>query len=247
MLELRGVCKDFSGKAALHPLDMTFPEGRTVALLGPSGCGKSTLLRLLIGLIVPDRGEVKIRGERLTRETARGLRHRMGYVIQEGGLFPHLTARDNVALLARHLAWKEARVADRIAELRELVRLPGDLIERFPSELSGGQRQRVSLMRALMLDPEVLLLDEPMGALDPLIRADLQVDLKAIFAELGKTVVLVTHDLGEAAFLAHEILLMRDGRVLQRGTFGDLVASPADPFVSRFVQAQRPPMMEMVA
>ncbi len=247
MLELRGVCKDFGGKAALHPLDMTFPEGRTVALLGPSGCGKSTLLRLLIGLIVPDRGEVKIRGERLTRETARGLRHRMGYVIQEGGLFPHLTARDNVALLARHLAWKEARVADRIAELSELVRLPGDLIERFPSELSGGQRQRVSLMRALMLDPEVLLLDEPMGALDPLIRADLQVDLKAIFAELGKTVVLVTHDLGEAAFLAHEILLMRDGRVLQRGTFGDLVASPADPFVSRFVQAQRPPMMEMVA
>ena len=246
MLELRGVCKDFGGKAALHPLDMTFPEGRTVALLGPSGCGKSTLLRLLIGLIVPDRGEVKIRGERLTRETARGLRHRMGYVIQEGGLFPHLTARDNVALLARHLAWKEARIADRIAELSELVRLPGDLIERFPSELSGGQRQRVSLMRALMLDPEVLLLDEPMGALDPLIRADLQVDLKAIFAELGKTVVLVTHDLGEAAFLAHEILLMRDGRVLQRGTFGDLVASPADPFVSRFVQAQRPPM-EMMA
>jgi osmoprotectant transport system ATP-binding protein len=239
MLELRGVSKGFGGQTALHPLDVSFPAGRTAALLGPSGCGKSTILRVLIGLVTPDRGEVRVGGERLTAETARRLRHRMGYVIQEGGLFPHLTARDNVALLARHLAWDEPRVGARIAELRELVRLPADAIERFPAELSGGQRQRVSMMRALMLDPEVLLLDEPMGALDPLIRADLQADLKAIFAALGKTVVLVTHDLGEAAFLAHEILLMRDGRVLQRGTFDALSTSPADPFVTRFIQAQR--------
>jgi osmoprotectant transport system ATP-binding protein len=239
MLQVQGVTKIYRQQVALHPLDMTFAQGRTVALLGPSGCGKSTLIRLLIGLVKPDRGEVLAFGERLTSATEQRLRHRMGYVIQEGGLFPHLTARDNVALLARHLKWAPPRVSERIDVLRDLVRLPAAAIDRFPAELSGGQRQRVSLMRALMLDPEVLLLDEPMGALDPLIRADLQADLKNIFADLGKTVVIVTHDLAEAAFLAHEIVLMRDGQIIQRGSFDDLVDSPADPFVSLFVQAQR--------
>ncbi|AUX40732.1 ABC transporter ATP-binding protein [Sorangium cellulosum] len=242
MLDVRGVSKEFRGQTALHPLDLSFPPERTVAVIGPSGCGKSTLLRVLIGLVTPDRGEVRIGGEPLTRESARRLRHRMGYVIQEGGLFPHLTARDNATLLARHLGWTEARAAERLAALRELTRLPEDALGRFPAELSGGQRQRVSLMRALMLDPEVLLLDEPMGALDPMIRADLQADLKAIFAELGKTVVLVTHDLGEAAYLAHEILLLREGRVVQRGSFDELTRAPADPFVTRFIQAQRWPL-----
>lgn len=239
MLNLQGVSKEYAGKLALHPLDMTFPAGRTTALLGPSGCGKSTLIRLLIGLATPDRGEVFAFGERLTVESARRVRHRMGYVIQEGGLFPHLTAKDNVALLPRHLGWDEPRIQARTATLRELVRLPADAMDRYPAELSGGQRQRVSLMRALALDPEVLLLDEPMGALDPLIRSDLQADLKGIFAELQKTVVLVTHDLGEAAFLAHEIVLFREGRVVQRGTFEDLVRRPEDAFVSQFVNAQR--------
>lgn len=239
MLQVQGVCKIYGEHTALHPLDLAFPSGKTVALLGPSGCGKSTLIRLLIGLVKPDRGEVLAFGERLTAASERRLRHRMGYVIQEGGLFPHLTARDNVALLARHLGRPETQINERIALLGDLVRLPADAMDRFPVELSGGQRQRVSLMRALMLEPEVLLLDEPMGALDPMIRADLQADLKAIFSKLGKTVVLVTHDLGEAAFLAHEIVLMRDGRVVQRGTFDDLTESPADPFVTRFVQAQR--------
>lgn len=239
MLELRGASKMYASQVALHPIDIVFPEGRTVALLGPSGCGKSTLLRLLIGLVAPDGGEVWAFGERLSPASARHLRHQMGYVIQEGGLFPHLTAKDNVALLPRHLGWSEARIEERTRVLRELVRLPADAVDRFPSELSGGQRQRVSLMRALVLDPKVLLLDEPMGALDPLIRADLQADLKSIFADLKKTVVLVTHDLGEAAFLAHEILLFRDGHLVQRGTFEDLVGAPADPFVTRFVQAQR--------
>ncbi len=239
MLQVQGVTKIYREQTALHPLDMTFVQGKTVALLGPSGCGKSTLIRLLIGLVKPDHGEVHAFGERLTAASERRLRHRMGYVIQEGGLFPHLTARANVALLAGHLGWAESRIQERIAILQDLVRLPVDAIDRFPVELSGGQRQRVSLMRALMLDPEVLLLDEPMGALDPLIRADLQADLKIIFSNLGKTVVLVTHDLAEAAFLAHEIVLMREGRVVQRGSFDDLIHSPADPFVTRFVQAQR--------
>lgn len=241
MLELRGVSKVYGGRTALYPLDLALPEGRTAALIGPSGGGKSTLLRLLIGLVEPDRGEVLIGGQRLTRATAGALRQRMGYVIQEGGLFPHLTALDNVALLARHLGWAAPRVAARAAELGELVRLPADALARFPAELSGGQRQRVSLMRALMLDPGVLLLDEPMGALDPLIRVDLQADLKAIFAALGKTVVLVTHDLAEAAYLGHELLLLHEGRLLQRGSLRELREAPADPFVTRFLEAQRPP------
>lgn len=241
MLELIGVCRRFGGRTALHPLDITFPEGRTVALIGPSGCGKSTLLRILVGLIAPDRGEVRIGNERLTKESARRLRHRIGYVIQEGGLFPHLTARDNVALLARHLGWAEPRISDRIEVLRALVRLPEDTLARFPGELSGGQRQRVSMMRALMLDPPLLLLDEPMGALDPMIRADLQADLRGIFDELRKTVVLVTHDLGEAAYLGDELLLLVDGRVMQRGAFEELQRSPADPFVERFLAAHRFP------
>lgn len=239
MLELRGVSKSYRGQAVLQPLSLRFPAGRTVALIGPSGCGKSTLLRVLIGLVAPDQGEVLVDGERLTPESARRLRHRMGYVIQEGGLFPHLSARDNVALLARHLRWPAPRVDERVAALAALVRLPTDALARFPAQLSGGQRQRVSLMRALMLDPEVLLLDEPMGSLDPMIRADLQADLRGIFSTLGKTVVLVTHDLGEAAYLAHEVLLLHDGRALQRGALADLMAAPADPFVTRFIQAHR--------
>ncbi|AKT37639.1 ATP-binding cassette domain-containing protein [Chondromyces crocatus] len=241
MLEARAICKSYRGQPVLHPLSVSFEAGRTTALIGPSGCGKSTLLRILIGLVSADRGEVFVAGERFTPESARRLRHRMGYVIQEGGLFPHLSARDNVTLLASHLGWSAERMAERIATLRALVRLPEEALARFPGQLSGGQRQRVSLMRALMLDPEVLLLDEPMGALDPMIRAELQADLKEVFAALGKAVALVTHDLGEAAYLAHEILLLREGHVIQRGSFDELLKAPADTFVTRFVQAQRWP------
>jgi osmoprotectant transport system ATP-binding protein len=160
-------------------------------------------------------------------------------VIQEGGLFPHLTARANVALLPRHVGWSETKIATRTAELAELVRLPDDLLDRGPLELSGGQRQRVALMRALALDPEVLLLDEPLGALDPLVRAELQDDLKTLFQELKKTVLLVSHDLAEAVHLCGNLVLLREGRIVQRGTFADLAKAPADDFVSKFVRAQR--------
>ena len=244
MLELQEISKSYRGQTVLHTLNLHFPAGRTVALIGPSGCGKSTLLRVLIGLVAPDHGEVRIDDQRLTPTNVRQLRHRMGYVIQEGGLFPHLSALDNVTLLARHLGQPEAQRRARVAELLTLVRLPEEVLSRFPTQLSGGQRQRVSLMRALMLDPAVLLLDEPLGALDPMIRADLQTDLRLIFRQLGKTVVLVTHDLSEAAYLADEIVLMREGRVVQRGSFHDLLYAPAEPFVTRFVQAQRLPLME---
>jgi len=242
MIELRNVSKTYDQRHALHPVDLTFETGRTTVLIGPSGCGKSTILRLIIGLIPGDSGSVSLAGAEIGRDDMIPLRRKMGYVIQEGGLFPHLTARGNAALVARHLGWESARIEARLDELCELTQFPREGLDRFPAQLSGGQRQRVSLMRALMLDPDVLLLDEPLGALDPLIRADLQADLKRIFRKLEKTVVLVTHDMGEAAFFGDTIVLLRDGKVAQKGSIDDLVKRPADPFVTRFINAQRSPL-----
>jgi len=233
------VAKRFGAVTALQPLDLTVEPGRTLVVIGPSGCGKSTLLGLMNGLVTPDSGHVSFDGALLSPENLMVARRRMGYVIQEGGLFPHLTAAANVTLAARTLGWPLDRTEARLQALAALTDFPAAALARFPGELSGGQRQRVSLMRALMLDPDVLLLDEPLGALDPLIRFDLQTELREIFRSLGKTVVMVTHDLGEAAFFAHSILLMRTGRVVQHGSFEDLSARPTDPFVTRFIEAQR--------
>jgi osmoprotectant transport system ATP-binding protein len=169
----------------------------------------------------------------------------MGYVIQEGGLFPHLNVRDNVTVMARYLHRQPDWIEARLAELAELVQLPTDLMQRFPAELSGGQRQRVSLMRALMLDPDLLLLDEPLGALDPMIRYQLQQELKAIFSRLGKSVVMVTHDIAEAAFFARTLVLMREGRIVQTGSVSQLAGAPAEPFVEAFISAQREPMAQL--
>jgi osmoprotectant transport system ATP-binding protein len=243
MMELRGVSASYGTQTVLHPTDLTFAEGQTTVLIGPSGCGKSTVLRLLVGLLRPDGGEVLFAGKPVNPATVLGVRRQLGYVIQDGGLFPHLTARGNVTLMSRYLGWAEDRIKQRLGELIELTRFPAEGLERYPTQLSGGQRQRVALMRALMLDPAALLLDEPLGALDPLIRADLQEDLRRIFQTLGKTVVLVTHDLGEADYFADTIVLMRDGRVLQQGKLAQLWRVPADPFVSRFIQAQRGPAL----
>ena len=236
---LRGVRKSYGGRAALHPTDLAIEAGRTTVLIGPSGCGKSTMIRLMIGLLRPDGGEILFEGQRLADADILRLRHRMGYVIQDGGLFPHLTARGNATLMARHLRRPRRDVQARLTELAALVSFPEDGLDRYPVQLSGGQRQRVSLMRALMLDPNVLLLDEPLGALDPMIRADLQRDLRAIFHRLGKTVVMVTHDMGEAAFFAHRIVLMREGSIVQAGSLEDLLHRPAEPFVTEFINAQR--------
>src|SRR5437763_16264486 len=216
MLELCGVSKRFGSQEVLPPTDLAFAPGRTTVLLGPSGCGKSTILRLLVGLLWPDAGTVRLDGEPLTPANVLAWRRRLGYMVQDGGLFPHLTARGNVTLLAGHLGWGRKRCESRLAELAALTRLPADLLGRYPAQLSGGQRQRVSLMRALMLDPAVVLLDEPLTALDPLIRADLQADLKEIFRRLHKTVVLVTHDLGEAGFLGDQLVLLQAGRIVQQ-------------------------------
>jgi osmoprotectant transport system ATP-binding protein len=240
IIELRDVAKRFGAAAALEPTTLTLGAGVSV-LLGPSGSGKSTLLRLLTGLARPTSGEVRLWGQVVSPQTIGPLRRRLGYVIQEGGLFPHLTAGANVTLAARYFGWDARRIDARLAELSALTRFPADGLTRFPAQLSGGQRQRVGLMRALMLGPELLLLDEPLGALDPMIRADLRADLLAIFRALRQTVVLVTHDLAEAEFFADQVVLLRDGRVVQQGSLRDLVERPADPFVTRFISAQSRP------
>jgi osmoprotectant transport system ATP-binding protein len=239
ILQLVSVSKRFGDVAALHETDLDVQTARTTVLLGPSGCGKTTALRLMLGLLRPDAGQVLFRQAPLGQEALRRVRTQMGYVVQDGGLFPHLTALDNVTLMARHLRWPAARMRERVAALAELVRLSEGALARNPVDLSGGQKQRVALMRALMLDPELLFLDEPLGALDPLVRAELQDDLAAIFERLGKSVVLVTHDLAEAALFGHVLVLLQDGRIVQRGSLADLVTRPASPFVTRFVRAQR--------
>ncbi|CAN5436770.1 ATP-binding cassette domain-containing protein [soil metagenome] len=238
-VQLVGVSKRFGAAAALHPLDLTFERGETTVLIGPSGCGKSTILRLVIGLLQPDSGSIEFDGQRISRATLAAMRHRVGYVIQDGGLFPHLTARANILLMSEHLRRPADVMEARIAEVCELTRFPINALSRYPVELSGGQRQRVSLMRALALGPELLLLDEPLGALDPLVRAALQKDLKEIFERLQRTAILVTHDLAEAAYLGHRIVLMNEGRIVQQGTFADLRDEPANEFVTDFINAQR--------
>jgi osmoprotectant transport system ATP-binding protein len=227
VFEARGVVKRQGGVVVLGPLDISIAEGTTTALIGPSGAGKSTLIRLFNGLVEPDQGEVP------------AIRRQIGYVVQGGGLFPHLDAEGNVALVARFLRWDEGRIEKRLAELLDVARLPREALRRFPRQLSGGQAQRVSLMRALMLDPSVLLLDEPLGALDPITRFELQEDLRDVFARLRKTVVLVTHDLAEAAFFADRLVLMRGGVIVQQGSADELRRAPAEPFVEQFVRAHR--------
>jgi osmoprotectant transport system ATP-binding protein len=241
-LQLHNISKTYDDTQAIRGVSLTAADGRTTVLIGPSGSGKSTLLRMMIGLTQPDDGEVRIDDTRLQTSTLRQHRHRMGYVIQEGGLFPHLTGYENATLLAHDLGWKDHRIEKRVETLIDLVQLSPSCLLQYPTELSGGQRQRVSIMRALMLDPEVLLLDEPLGALDPMIRTDLQEDLRTIFQELEKTVVFVTHNIREAAFFGDRTVLLRDGQVEQVGEMETLVSNPSSSFVRAFVQAQRAPV-----
>lgn len=239
MIELRNISKKYGESEAINCVDLSCDSASTTVLIGPSGSGKSTILRTIIGLVVPDSGEVIIEGETLTRENLLPLRRKMGYVIQEGGLFPHLSAKGNIALMARYLGWSEEKISNRVKKLCELTKFPQDALDRYPLEISGGQRQRVSLMRALMLDPDIVLLDEPLGSLDPLIRSELQSDLRDIFRKLGKTVVMVTHDIGEAGFLGDRIAVINEGKIVQTGDLRELIDNPTDSFIRKFVNAQR--------
>jgi osmoprotectant transport system ATP-binding protein len=231
------VAKTYDGRRVLGPVSLDVADGARVALVGPSGCGKSTLLRVILGLVKPDEGRVLLGGQPVDDATKRAVRRRAGYVVQDGGLFPHLTAAGNLAVVARFLGWDDERIHARTDELARMTGIDRAMLARWPAQLSGGQRQRVGVMRALFLDPDVILMDEPLGALDPVTRRRLQGELASLFASLGKTVVLVTHDVPEAARLASEAVVLRDGQVVQRGTIAAMAKDPADAFVAELLSA----------
>jgi len=239
MLALQNITKTFEGKLVLTDVNLTVPKGATHALIGSSGSGKTTLLRITLGLIPFEKGYVKINDQALSSFSPIQWADRIGYVPQDGGLFPHMSAFENVSLIAKLRGWNKRKVKVRVEELRKLVDLEPVILGQYPFEMSGGQQQRVAIMRAAMMEPDVMLLDEPMAALDPLIRRSLQQELKSIFQRLGKTVLLVTHDLGEAVFLAEQMTLLHEGKIVQSGAYRDLLLRPADPFVTAFINAQR--------
>lgn len=247
MISLSGVSKCFEKREILKSVTLRLAAAQTHVFLGASGCGKTTLLRIIAGTTAPDSGEVFVGNDRVVVADPCPLADKLGYMTQEGGLFPHLRAEDNVTLVARIRGMDKTTQAARVRELSTLVGIDPPLLRRYPMELSGGQRQRVALMRALFLHPAYLLLDEPMAALDPLIRHELQETLRHVFSTLKTTVLMVTHDVAEAAYFGNTITLLLEGRVLQHGSFRDLVQKPADPYVTAFLRAQRPiPLVEEI-
>ena len=239
MLQLEKVSKAFAGIPVLEKVDLLVPTGTTHALIGTSGSGKTTLLRIMLGLTRLDTGSVKINNQPLSQFTPRLWADQIGYVPQDGGLFPHMTIYQNVTLLGKSRGLAESELSTRVNEILGIVELDASVLSKYPRTLSGGQKQRASIMRAIFLDPPILLLDEPMGALDPLIRQSLQAELKLLFEALGKTVLIVTHDLSEAVFLSKSMTLLHGGKVIQTGTYDDFLRSPKVPFVTQFVNAHR--------
>jgi osmoprotectant transport system ATP-binding protein len=231
---------------AVRDVSLRIASGELVALLGESGSGKTTLLRMVNRLVEPDQGSVSIDGRDVQSVDATTLRRGIGYVIQQAGLFPHLTVGDNVAVVPQLVGWPAVEISARVDELLALVGLPpAEYRERFPDELSGGQRQRVGVARALAARPKVLLLDEPFGALDPITRASLQGELKKIHRELGLTTIMVTHDLVEALTLADRIAVLYQGELRQLGTPAELVEAPADEYVAKLMQMARHQAQEL--
>jgi osmoprotectant transport system ATP-binding protein len=242
VITLTQLTKQYPG--ASHPavdhITLTVPEGEVCVLIGPSGCGKTTTMRLINRMIEPTSGTIELMGRDVTHIDAVELRRGIGYVIQQIGLFPHLTIAENIATVPKLLGWDEGRIASRIDELLALVDLePSTYRHRFPRDLSGGQKQRVGVARALAADPPVMLMDEPFGAIDPITRSRLQDEFLAILKRLKKTIVFVTHDLDEAIRMGDRIALLRDGKVVQYDTPERILAQPANAFVEEFVGQDR--------
>lgn len=237
MITLRSVSKRYGEMIAVNQLSLEIDTGALCVLIGPSGCGKTTTLKMINRLIEPSSGEILIDDENVLKLDVVTLRRRIGYVMQQGGLFPHKRIFDNVAVVPRLLGWDRARIRLRVDELLELVGLDSaNYARRFPHELSGGERQRVGVARALAGDPPVLLMDEPFGAVDPITRGNLQSDFWDLYQRLKKTVIFVTHDLDEATRLATKLAVLRKGGVLEQfGTPAEVLAHPATPFVAEFV------------
>jgi osmoprotectant transport system ATP-binding protein len=242
MIRLDGVGKRYEdGTVAVHELDLDVPEGELVVLVGPSGCGKSTTLKMVNRLIEPTTGRILLQGEDVTHTDPVQLRRRMGYVIQQTGLFPHQDVATNVATVPRLLGWDKKRIRSRVGELLDLVGMdPERFAKRYPHQLSGGQRQRVGVARALAADPPVLLMDEPFGAVDPIVRDRLQAEFVRLQREVRKTVLFVTHDLDEAVRLGDRIAVFRDGGHLEQYDAPPrILGAPATDFVRSFVGSDR--------
>ncbi len=241
-IALEGVTKTFPGSAqpAVAPLDLTFGAGEITVLIGPSGCGKTTTMRMINRLIEPTAGRITIGGEDIRDRSVIELRRGIGYVIQQVGLFPHRTVAQNIGAVPHLLGWSRSKTRERTVELAELVGLDGAMLERYPAELSGGQQQRVGVARALAADPPVLLMDEPFGAVDPIVRNRLQRELLDLQDRLHKTIVLVTHDIDEAITLGDKVAVLDVGGVVRQFDAPDeLLARPANDFVARFLGAER--------
>jgi osmoprotectant transport system ATP-binding protein len=234
MIELKNVSKGYNGVSVLKNIKLGIYKGERISLIGPSGCGKSTILRLIVALIEPTSGMLEFENQPYTKNNIREIRHKIGYVIQKGGLFPHLTALDNVLLPCREYKIDLTSIKDSLQKYSEILELTDVNLKKYPSELSGGQYQRVALLRAMITDPEILLLDEPLGALDPIVRRKLQSTFTTLFEKLNKTVLLVTHDLSEAEMIGDECILMYHGEVVQRGKLSELIKNPENAFVQEF-------------
>lgn len=240
MIEFRHVSKDFHGKVVLSDISMEIPTGELTVLIGPSGCGKTTTLKMINRLLSPSSGEIWIDGKNIETLDKVQLRWRIGYVIQQGGLFPHMTIRENIEIIARLAKGDPQAISRKTNQLMEMVDLdPAEYLDRYPTELSGGQQQRIGVIRALANDPEVVLFDEPFSALDPVTRSSLQDELVSMHEKMGKTMVFVTHDMDEAIKIADRICIMRNGHILQFDTPEQILKHPADDFIASFVGTER--------
>ncbi|MCK4309721.1 MAG: betaine/proline/choline family ABC transporter ATP-binding protein [Candidatus Atribacteria bacterium] len=239
MIELINVTKKFGEKVAVNNLNLTIEKGKLTMLIGPSGCGKTTTMRMINRLTQCDEGDIKLNGISVCEINPVDLRRGIGYVIQEIGLFPHFTVFDNIATVPRLLKWDEKKIKKRVEELLDIVTLNSNFAYKYPLQLSGGERQRVGLARSLGADPEVLLMDEPFGAIDPINRLKLQDSFLEIQEEIKKTIVFVTHDINEAIKLGDKIVIMKDGSLVQNDDAANILANPANKFVESLLGKDR--------
>lgn len=241
-IEFCDISKRFHGASnnAVDHVSLTVGEGEFITILGSSGCGKTTLLKMINRLYEPDSGSILLFGEDISTVDVVKVRRRIGYVIQQIGLFPHYTVGENIATVPKLLGWDKARIAARVDELLDLVGLePKEFRDRYPAQLSGGQQQRIGLARALAIDPKIMLMDEPFGAIDSITREKLQDELLNLHREMGKTILFVTHDIEEAFKLGDRVIIMNEGKILQFDTPGAIIRQPADPFVQSLVDSAK--------